>query len=54
MDPSEGPGDGRLLGLREGTVSAESEFRLSVPRLIDPPGDGGFAICGFPILDNRC
>lgn len=54
VDPSEGPGDGKLLGLREGTARAVSGFRLSVPRLIDPLGDTGFAIWGFPILDSKC
>lgn len=50
VEPSEGPGDGRLLDEREGidgTVSAEIEFRWS--ELIDPRGE-----MGFPILDSRC
>jgi hypothetical protein len=52
VDPSDGPGEGRLLEHRDGadgTVSADSDPRLSVPRLIDPLGERG-----FPIFDNRC
>lgn len=50
VGPSDGPGDGKLLDGRdgrEGTVSAEIEFRWS--ELIDPRGE-----IGFPIFDNRC